>query len=73
VLHREIFSEKPFNVQIASLIKPIHTGEIFGTFSKIIYFLACLIATSLPITGTLIWLNKMKKGSKKKKVKRAKG
>lgn len=65
VMNKEIFSEKPTNVQIASLIKPIHTGEIFGTFSKIIYFLACLIATSLPITGTLIWWNKRKKKMKK--------
>jgi len=53
-------------VQIASLIKPIHTGQIFGTFSKIIYFIACLIATSLPITGTIIWLNKLKKKRKRK-------
>lgn len=65
VLQKELFSEKPFNVQVASLIKPLHTGEIFGKLSKIIYFLACLIATSLPITGTIIWLNKMKKKNKK--------
>lgn len=64
VLNKELFSDKPLNVQIASLIKPIHTGEIFGTFSKIIYFLACLIATSLPVTGTLIWWNKRKKARK---------
>ncbi|MDC6389334.1 PepSY-associated TM helix domain-containing protein [Maribacter sp. PR1] len=68
VLNKEIFTDKPLNVQIASLIKPIHTGQIFGTFSKIIYFVACLIATSLPITGTLIWWNKLNK--KKKKVKK---
>jgi uncharacterized iron-regulated membrane protein len=61
VLQKEIFKEKPLNVQVASLIKPLHTGEIFGMFSKIIYFIACLIATSLPVTGTIIWLNKMKK------------
>lgn len=66
VLNKEIFSEKPLNVQIASLIKPLHTGNIFGTFSKIIYFLACLIATSLPITGTLIWWNKLQKKRKRK-------
>lgn len=67
LLNKEIFSEKPTNVQVASLIKPIHTGEIFGIFSKIIYFLACLIATSLPITGTLIWWNKRTKKKKAKK------
>ena len=61
VLEVQYFKDKPLNVQFASLIKPIHTGEIFGMFSKIIYFLACLIATSLPVTGTLIWLNKLKK------------
>ena len=60
----ERFKEKPLNVKIASLIRPIHTGEIFGMFSKIIYFLTCLIATSLPITGTIIWLNKLKKKQK---------
>jgi|26BtaG_2_1085354.scaffolds.fasta_scaffold17733_2 uncharacterized iron-regulated membrane protein len=70
VLNKEIFSEKPLNVQVASLIKPIHTGEIFGTFSKIIYFLACLIATTLPITGTLIWLNKMKKKKPKNRARK---
>ncbi|NLP57147.1 PepSY domain-containing protein [Lutibacter sp. B1] len=61
MLKKEIFSKKPLNEQIATLVKPLHTGSIFGTFSKTIYFLACLIATSLPITGTIIWLNKLKK------------
>lgn len=57
----EKFGDKPLNVQIADSIKALHTGEIFGTFSKIIYFIVCLIATSLPVTGTMIWLNKLKK------------
>lgn len=59
------FRNRPLNVKIAALIKPIHTGEIFGGFSKLIYFLACLIGTSLPITGTLIWFNKLKKKKRK--------
>ncbi|MFC6859969.1 PepSY-associated TM helix domain-containing protein [Zunongwangia atlantica] len=67
VLKKEIFNDKPLNVRITSLIKPLHTGAIYGGFSKFIYFLACLIATSLPITGTFIWLNKMKKKPKIKK------
>ncbi|SHI91336.1 PepSY-associated TM helix domain-containing protein [Pseudozobellia thermophila] len=67
VLKKEIFSEKPLNVRIAALIKPLHMGDIYGTFSKILYFLACLIATSLPITGTLIWWNKLQKKRKRNK------
>ncbi|WP_299390575.1 PepSY-associated TM helix domain-containing protein [uncultured Gelidibacter sp.] len=67
VLKVERFNEKPLNQKFAAVIKPLHTGEILGTFSKCIYFLACLIATSLPITGTIIWLNKLKKKRQKKK------
>ncbi|MCB0468228.1 MAG: PepSY domain-containing protein [Aequorivita sp.] len=65
IISKEIFSEKPLNVQIASSIKAIHTGTIFGWFSKTIYFISCLIATSLPVTGVIIWLNKLKKKPKK--------
>lgn len=61
VLKKDIFKDRPYNERIASSIKAIHVGNVYGTFTKIIYFLACLIATTLPITGTLIWLNKMKK------------
>jgi uncharacterized iron-regulated membrane protein len=61
LINAEIFAEKTFGEKIARSIKPIHTGEIFGTFSKIIYFIACLIATTLPITGTLIWINKLRR------------
>jgi len=61
-----IFRDKPFNERVSGSIKALHIGDVYGQFSKLIYFLACLIATSLPVTGTLIWINKMKK--KKKKV-----
>ena len=61
VVKIERFADKPLGQKIAASIKPIHTGEIFGLFSKIIYFICCLIATSLPVTGTLIWWNKRKK------------
>lgn len=68
LLKTEIFKDKPFNERVAGSIKAIHVGNVYGTFTKILYFLACLIATSLPVTGTLIWLNKMKKkGNKKSK------
>lgn len=69
VISKQLFSEKPINVQIAQSIKAIHIGSIFGWFSKIIYFISCLIATSLPITGVIIWLNKLKKKPKKKSIK----
>jgi len=60
------FSEKPLGAQIAGSIHAIHLGDIYGTFSKILYFISCLIATSLPITGTIIWINKLKKKRKRR-------
>ena len=57
----DIFKDRPFNERLAGSIKAIHVGNVYSGFSKILYFLACLIATSLPITGTMVWLNKLKK------------
>lgn len=59
------FGDKAFNEKIAAQIKPLHTGTFMGGFSKFIYFLAALIGTSLPITGVIIWVNKLKKKRKK--------
>ncbi|MFP4092310.1 MAG: PepSY-associated TM helix domain-containing protein [Cyclobacteriaceae bacterium] len=66
LLLKDIYADRPFNEKISTMIKPIHTGEVFGTFSKILYFLASLIGTSLPVTGVLIWVNKLKKKSRKR-------
>ena len=60
----DIFRNKPFNERVAGSIKAIHVGNVYGTFTKILYFFACLIATSLPVTGTLIWVNKLKQRRK---------
>lgn len=68
IIEKEIFKDKPFNERISSSIKALHVGDVYGTFSKILYFLACLIATSLPITGTIIWINKLKKKRKPARV-----
>lgn len=65
VLELSKFSEMPFNERVSGSLKALHLGDVYGTFTKLIYFLACLIATSLPVSGTLIWLNKMKKKKKK--------
>lgn len=56
-----LFGDLPVRQQIGRSVKALHTGEIFGQFTKFLWFVGCLIATSLPITGTLIWLNKKKK------------
>lgn len=66
VLKKEAFADKSVGEKVSASIKALHLGDIYGKFSKTIYFIVCLIATSLPITGIFIWLNKMKKTTKKK-------
>lgn len=65
----KLFSDLSVRQQIGRSVKSLHTGEIFGQFTKFIWFVACLIATSLPITGTLIWWNKRKKKKPSQRVK----
>lgn len=61
-----LFGNLPVRQQIGKSVKALHTGEIFGQFTKFLWFIACAVATSLPITGTLIWWNKRNKKGKKK-------
>ena len=68
VKEAKLFSDLPVRQQIGRSVKALHTGEIFGQFTKFLWFLGCLIATSLPITGTLIWWNKRKKKKSSRKV-----
>lgn len=46
--------------------RPLHTGQAFGLFGKIIMFLASLFSATLPVTGFLIWYQKKNKKNNKK-------
>jgi len=61
VLATDLFPDKSFGDQVVASIKAIHIGSFAGTFSKILYFITCLIGTSLPVTGVIIWINKLRK------------
>lgn len=66
LLGKDIFREKTIRNRIGSSVKALHIGDVYGPFSKLLYFIGCLVATSLPVTGVLIWVNKMKKKDKKR-------
>lgn len=66
ILEKEIFVEKTFSLRASASVKALHIGDVYGPFTKILYFISCLIATSLPVTGVFIWINKMKKKPKRK-------
>lgn len=58
---KDLFADKPLDKQFTSLSKPLHTGEILGLKSIILYFMVCLIGLSLPVTGFLIWWHRYSK------------
>ncbi|MDR0520555.1 MAG: PepSY domain-containing protein [Planctomycetaceae bacterium] len=55
----ERWADKPLGAKIASAVRPLHLGDITGMSSKIVFFFACLFATSLPVTGVMLWLKKL--------------
>ena len=55
------FSDKNLGQRVRANFKPIHLSSIFGLPSKIIGFIVCLLGVSFPITGTVMWLNRIKK------------
>ncbi|HEY0067992.1 MAG TPA: PepSY-associated TM helix domain-containing protein [Flavisolibacter sp.] len=62
------FSERSLGARVRSSFKPIHTGSIGGTPTKILAFVVCLLGVTFPITGFIMWRNRV---GKKKKVKAA--
>lgn len=55
------FSERSLGAKVRSGFKPVHTGSIWGTPSKIIAFIVCLLGVTFPITGTVMWINRIRK------------
>ena len=55
------FNERSTGAQVRATFKPVHTGSIWGLPSKIIAMIVCLLGSSFPITGTLIWINRSRK------------
>ena len=46
---------------LQGLVYDIHFGSILALPGRLLVFFASLIAASLPITGFMVWLGKMKK------------
>ncbi|MCO4291730.1 PepSY domain-containing protein [Solitalea sp. MAHUQ-68] len=59
------FSDKNQGQKIRAIVKPLHTGALYGLPTKIISFLICLLTLSFPVTGVIMWLNRLKIDKKK--------
>lgn len=60
------FADKNLGQRVRGSFKPIHTGSIYGLPSKIIGFITCLLGATFPITGVILWINRLRKEKKKK-------
>jgi uncharacterized iron-regulated membrane protein len=67
VLGQYLFSDRNLGARVRATFRPVHVGSIWGTPSKIIALIACLLGTSFPITGTILWINRTRKSKKKVK------
>ena len=61
VIGTMLFNERSLGSQLRSTFRPIHVGSIYGTPSKILAVIICLFGASFPVTGTLLWINRLKK------------
>ena len=52
------FADRPLGEFARRVTNPIHVGSLYGLPSEIAVFIACLIGTIAPFTGTVIWINR---------------
>ncbi|RSK24689.1 PepSY-associated TM helix domain-containing protein [Hymenobacter metallilatus] len=65
VLRQQTYEQRSLGQRVRGMFKPVHTGSIFGWPSKLISALVCLLGVTFPVTGVILWLNRLKKERKK--------
>ena len=63
----ERFQDRSFGSKAVTLVRSVHFGDVLGLGSRIFFFIACLVATSLPVSGVWLWVNKLRRKWKKPK------
>lgn len=65
-----LYADKSLGQRIRGVIKPIHTGSIYGWPTQILAFMITLVSLIFPVTGVMMWFNRTNKKKKKKPVRR---
>ncbi|RSK43943.1 PepSY-associated TM helix domain-containing protein [Hymenobacter rigui] len=65
VLRQQTYEQRNLGQRVRGMFKPVHTGAIFGWPSKIISLVVCVLGFTFPITGLILWLNRLKKERRK--------
>jgi uncharacterized iron-regulated membrane protein len=65
LLTKTRFAEKNLGQRVRATFYPVHVGSIAGLPGRIVAFLACVAGVTFPVTGVILWLNRLKKNAKK--------
>ena len=60
VVARKPFAGKTRAEKLLSLMLAIHTGAAWGNLTLVLWLLATCLGVTLPITGTIMWWNRMR-------------
>lgn len=60
-----LYSERNLGQRIRSTFYPVHVGSIAGLPGRIIAFVVCLSGAMFPITGIILWINRLSKEKRK--------
>jgi uncharacterized iron-regulated membrane protein len=55
------FADKNLGQRVRATFKPVHVGSICGLPSKVVAFIVCLLGVTFPVTGIIIWINRLRK------------
>ncbi|MFN7120337.1 MAG: PepSY-associated TM helix domain-containing protein [Saprospiraceae bacterium] len=72
VLGQQLYRDRNLGQRVRSTFYPIHVGSIAGLPGRIIAFLACLAGVTFPITGVIMWINRLQKKKQQKQRKSVK-
>jgi uncharacterized iron-regulated membrane protein len=64
-----LYQERSLGQRVRTTFYPVHVGSIGGLPGRIIAFISCLAGFTFPITGVILWINRLRKNKKKNKTK----
>jgi uncharacterized iron-regulated membrane protein len=66
LLTTNLYADRNLGQRVRSTFYPVHVGSIAGLPGRIIALLACIAGFTFPVTGTILWLNRIRKNKEKK-------
>jgi len=65
LIGKSLFLERNLGQRTRSTFYPVHVGSIGGMPGRIIAFVACVAGFTFPVTGTILWISRLRKKKKK--------